>query len=116
MFGDGLAILSRSLGARGGLADRRTLERVFTVTCLAAAPIAASWSLGKPVVLLQIAGAVEAAHIPVVAGLTLYINRHVLVPDLRPGRFAVGMTSTAALFFAAFAVLYPLQLAGLLDA
>ena len=48
----------------------------------------------------------EAAHIPVVAALTLVLNRRQLPEGLRPSAFAVACTAMAALFFAVFALVY----------
>jgi Mn2+/Fe2+ NRAMP family transporter len=109
MFGDGLAILAASAGARGRWAGRRRLERACAIVLLGAAPVATFAAFGQPVALLQLAGAIEAAHIPVVTGLTLVLNRRALPPALGPSRFAFGMTVLAAAFFAAFACLYALR-------
>jgi hypothetical protein len=75
-------------------------------------PIGLYLIAGKPVALLKVAGAIEAAHIPVVAGLTLYLNHRHLPADLRPSWPVVGMTALAGLFFAAFAVFYAARLIG----
>lgn len=56
--------------------------------------------------LLKIAGAVKAAHIPVVAGLTLYLNHCLLPSDLRPSSLSTAGTTLAAAFFAALAIVY----------
>jgi hypothetical protein len=60
--------------------------------------------------LLKMAGAVEAAHIPVVTGLVLLLNHRKLPRDLRPSFMSSIPTVTAGLFFAVFAVLYFLSL------
>ena len=62
--------------------------------------------VGEPVGLLQIAGATEAAHIPVVVGLTLYLNHQVLPKQLQPSKFTFGVVVLAGLFFATFAIIY----------
>jgi hypothetical protein len=73
-------------------------------------PIAIYLLLGEPLTLLKIAGAIEAAHIPVVAGLVLYLNRSALEKELQPSLVSFISTALAGLFFAVFAVIYFLQL------
>ena len=65
---------------------------------------------GKPVSLLKLAGAIEAAHIPVLAGLILYLNHRVLPADLRPSWPTFVVTALAGIFFALFAMVYLYQL------
>lgn len=110
MFADGTR---RVLGAgrlRGRWADEPFLQRAFVVVLVTALPIGLYLVAGEPVGLLKLAGAIEAAHIPVVAGLTLVLNRRVLPPDLRPSPPVAAATALAALFFAAFAAIYVAQL------
>lgn len=66
----------------------------------------------QPVGLLQLAGAIEAAHIPIVTGLTLYLNHRLLPEELRSSKFTFAATAIAGLFFAVFAIIYLLQLLG----
>ncbi|MEH2069690.1 MAG: hypothetical protein V7K47_16270 [Nostoc sp.] len=77
---------------------------------LAALPIAIYLFFGKPVGLLQTAGAIEAAHIPIVTGLTLYLNHRMLPKQLQPSKVIFGGTAIAGIFFSLFAVIYLLQL------
>lgn len=77
-----------------------------------ALPITVYLFFGQPVGLLQTAGAIEAAHIPIVTGLTLYLNHRMLPKELRPSKFILGGTVLAGIFFAVFAVIYLLQLLG----
>lgn len=70
---------ARLLG--GGRANHFTdasLRRAIVAVVLTVIPIALYLVQGEPVALLKLAGAIEAAHIPVVAGLTLHLNRRVL--------------------------------------
>ena len=53
---------------------------------------------GEPVDLLKIAGSIEAVHIPIVAGLGLYMNRRVLPRELRPSPITIWMTVAAGAF------------------
>jgi hypothetical protein len=62
--------------------------------------------VGEPVGLLKAAGVIEAAHIPVVAGIMLYLNRRSLPPELQASPLVFALTALAGVFFAAFAILY----------
>jgi len=110
MFGDGLRLLGEHHGGRW--TDEAFLRRTFTLTALMALPVLLYQAVGKPVVLLQIAGATEAAHIPIVTVLTLYLNHRALPIELQPTLVAFWGTAVAAGFFAVFAILYLLQLLG----
>lgn len=100
-------------GQRGGAwTNERFLKRAYLVGLLTLAPLALYLVIGRPVRLLQIAGAIEAAHLPVLAGLTLYLNRRELPMDLRPSRLAFWGTVLAGAFFAGFALLYVADLLG----
>ena len=69
---------------------------------------------GEPISLLKMAGAIEAIHIPFLAGFILYLNLKKLPDGLRPGIISIIGTSLAGLFFGAFAVAYILQITGAL--
>ncbi|MBE9182478.1 Nramp family divalent metal transporter [Oculatella sp. LEGE 06141] len=115
MFADGTQILLRGFGVRQGRWINETFLRKFYIAVLLAIlPIAVYLFFGEPVGLLQTAGAIEAAHIPVVTGLTLYLNHRILSDKLRPSGFTFWGTVVAGLFFAGFAVIYLLQLVGVL--
>ena len=79
---------------------------------LAILPIAVYQIFGEPVGLLKLAGAIEAAHIPIVTGLTLYLNHRLLPEELRPSKLTFATTAIARLFFAVFAIIYLFQLVG----
>jgi Mn2+/Fe2+ NRAMP family transporter len=110
MFADGTQIIAQGFNMRGRWVNEKFLQRAYIVVLLAGLPIAVYLLFGKPVGLLQTAGAIEAAHIPIVAGLTLYLNHRMLTKDLRPSKVIFGGTVIAALFFAGFAVIYLYQL------
>jgi len=78
-------------------------------------PIGLYLFIGNPVQLLKVAGAIEAAHIPIVTGLVLYLNKRSLPKELQPSTVVFLITMVAGLFFAVFAVLYILQIAGVID-
>jgi Mn2+/Fe2+ NRAMP family transporter len=106
MFADGSRLILPSLRAY----DEHTLRRFFVVVLVTAAPIGLYLLMSEPVELLKIAGAIEAAHIPIVAFLTLYLNRRRVPAGLRASIATETATATAGLFFAAFAVYYVSQL------
>jgi hypothetical protein len=108
MFADGARLLVPALRKY----SERTVQRAFVLTLVTVFPIALYLVMGEPVALLKMAGAIEAAHIPVVTGLTLYLNHTRLPRTLRPSWPVMGMTAAAGLFFTAFAVYYLVQLAG----
>jgi len=110
MFADGTHAILQEYGLRGRWAREKFLQRAYIVVLLAILPIAVYLFFGKPVSLLQVAGAIEAAHIPVVTGLTLYLNHRLLPQELRPSKFTFAVTAIAGLFFAVFAVIYLFQL------
>lgn len=107
MFTSGIRLLRGHTATEqpDSLAERR-LRRSIVLLLLAAAPTALYLLIGEPVTLLQVAGAIEAAHIPIVAGLTLYLNRRELPRSLRPGPVALAGTTVAVLFFTVFTVFY----------
>lgn len=100
---------------KGKWKEDERLKKFFVVVLVTAMPIALYAAIGNPVQLLKISGAIEAMHIPVVAGLTLYLNRKSLPPSLQPSRGSFVMAVLAALFFAAFAVVYLLQVSGIIS-
>ena len=114
MFADGTQILLQGFGVRGRWTNEQFLRKFYLVTLLAALPVAVYLLFGEPVSLLQTAGGIEAAHIPVVTGLTLYLNHRMLPEKLRPSKFIFAGTVIAGLFFAGFAGIYSLQLTGII--
>lgn len=115
MFADGTQILLQGFGVRDGRwTNEKFLRKFYIATLLAVLPIGVYLFFGKPVGLLQTAGAIEASHIPVVTGLTLYLNHQMLPKKLQPASLSFWATALAGLFFAGFAVTYLLQLTGLI--
>lgn len=110
LLSHGTRVLGRGFGLRGRWVDDDFLRNAYIVVVLAVLPVAVFLIFGNPVVLLQIAGAIEAAHLPVLAGLTLYVNHRTLPQELRPSRVVFGATLASGLFFAAFAGVYLYQL------
>jgi len=112
MFASGTRLIARQSGV-DHLPAPEPLRRLFVGIVTAALPIGLYLLVGEPIGLLQLAGVIEAAHIPVLAGLTLYLGRRELPADLRPSRFTFFMTALAAGFFAVFAALFIAQIGGL---
>lgn len=114
MFADGTQILLQGFGVQHSRwTDEKFLRKFYIIVLLAVLPIAVYLFLGRPIGLLQTAGAIEAAHIPVVAGLTLFLNRQKLPKKLQPTGVSFWGTLLAALFFSGFAIIYLLQLVGI---
>jgi Mn2+/Fe2+ NRAMP family transporter len=114
MFADGSAILTAKSKLPARWKDPVFLQKFFLVMLLCILPAVLYSIAGEPVGLLKIAGAIEACHIPVVAFLVLYLNQKTLHKALRPGAVSLIFTGVAGLFFAVFAIVYILELAGLI--
>lgn len=114
MFSDGAAILLKKTGVPKKWKEPKFLQNVFLIILLCILPAITYLIVGEPVGLLKIAGAIEACHIPVVAFLVLHLNRKMLHPELRPGIFSSILMVIAGTFFTVFAIVYLLQLTGIL--
>jgi hypothetical protein len=106
MFADGSRLVVPALRTH----PEETLRQAFVFGLVTVPPIALYAAIGEPVRLLKAAGAIEAAHIPIVAGLTLLLNHRELPAPLRPSWPTVAVTAAAGLFFAAFAAYYIAEL------
>jgi Mn2+/Fe2+ NRAMP family transporter len=112
LFANGTAILVSGGGKRKRQLNEEFLQRLFVVVLVTVLPVCLYLVIGQPVGLLKIAGAIEAAHIPVVTALVLLLNHRKLPRDLRPSLLTSIVTAGAGLFFAVFAVLYLAGLVG----
>jgi Mn2+/Fe2+ NRAMP family transporter len=112
MFSGGTRLLLKKFGIKGKLMDEKILRRIFVIALVTIAPIILYLFVGEPVSLLKIAGAIEAAHIPILVVLILYLNHKRLPAELKPSVFNFILTAFAGLFFAVFAVVYVLQIGG----
>lgn len=114
LFAGGTKLL---LGKRlkGKWAKEKYLKNFFVIVLVTLLPIALYLLIGNPVQLLKIAGAIEAAHIPVVTVLTLYLNKKTLPMTLQPSGLSFFITVIAGLFFAVFAAIYLLQISGFIQ-
>ena len=109
LFGDGARTLLQPFKLSDRWVDETILKNFFIAVFLTLLPIALYLIVGEPIGLLKLAGAIEAAHIPIVTGLILYLNHLLLPADLRASRAVFMATAVAGLFFAAFAGIYVLQ-------
>jgi hypothetical protein len=111
LFADGARILSARVREHRTWSDSEQLRRWIVIIWVTIVPIGLFLILGEPVALLKVSGAIEAAHIPVVTALVLYLNRTALPAPLRPSAIITVCTAIAGCFFAAFAVFFLAQLA-----
>ena len=112
MFTGGTRLLLKNFKLKKKWLDENFLNRIFVIGLVTVAPILLYLWMGEPVSLLKIAGAIEAAHIPVLVVLILYLNHKRLSPELKPSTFTFLFTAFAGLFFAFFAIVYVIQIAG----
>ncbi len=78
LFANGTRVVLKSLGLRE--LDERYFRRAYVTVLVTILPITLYLVVG----LLKLAGGIEAAHIPIVTTLTLYLNRRALPAPLRP--------------------------------
>ncbi len=114
LLADGGSIIMRRFQVKSRWANEKFLQKVLLIVLLTGVTATVYLFVGEPVGLLQLAGTIEAAHIPVVVGLTLYLNHSLLPKELRPSAISFWGTILAGIFFAAFAVIYLLQTAGVI--
>jgi Mn2+/Fe2+ NRAMP family transporter len=95
--------------------DENFLKNFFVIVLLTILPITLYLLIGNPVQLLKLSGVIEAAHIPIVTGLVLYLNKKKLPRELQPSPVTFLITLLAGLFFAAFAGIFILQVTGVIS-
>lgn len=115
MFAGGTRVLLKGQRQGSKWLNESFLKKFYVIVVVTILPIILYLWIGEPVQLLKIAGFIEAAHIPVLVVLVLLLNHKELPPELRPSTFTTIMTSIAGLFFAVFAIIYILQIAGVLS-
>jgi Mn2+/Fe2+ NRAMP family transporter len=106
MFAAGLRPVLERYAVRRRWTDQRFLQRAIVIILVTILPIVLYLLIGQPVRLLKMAGAIEAAHIPVVTAAVLYLNHARLPATLAPSRFVSVVTALAGAFFAVFAGIY----------
>lgn len=116
MFTDGVRLLFGNGGtSESKWLEPKSLQKIIVISVLAIIPILVYQLAGEPVMLLKIAGVIEACHIPVVAAFIVYLNYKKLPEGLKPSVFSMTATIGAGITFTVFAAVYILQLAGVLN-
>ncbi|MBW6392107.1 Nramp family divalent metal transporter [Billgrantia antri] len=95
--------------------ERRWLKRLYIVVVTGIVPLLILLAFSDPVQVMSVSGIIAAAHTPFIALAALYVNRTRLPTALRPGLTATVTMTLAGLFYLGFAVLYLLNMAGLLN-
>lgn len=95
------------------LTKRKTLKNSYVLLLTGVLPVAVIWIFKDPVKIMSVSGIVAAAHTPMIAILTLVLNRRRLPEGARPGISSTLAMSVAGLFYLAFAALYFLHIAGI---
>jgi Mn2+/Fe2+ NRAMP family transporter len=109
MFTGGIRLIFKRRSDRKWL-NEKVLRKIIVIGLVTVCPLILYFIMGEPVRLLQIAGAIEASHIPVVVVLVLYLNRKQLSKELQPSTLTFIFTAAAGLFFAVFASIYIFQM------
>lgn len=109
--------LSRSLSALDRwlpwpVFERRWLKRLYIVVVTGIVPLLILLAFSDPVQVMSVSGIIAAAHTPFIALAALYVNRTRLPTELRPGGVATVTMTIAGLFYLGFAMLYLLNMAG----
>lgn len=95
------------------VSSRERLRRVYVITVLTALPIMVIFLVRDPVGILSVGGIIAAAHTPIIVFLTLWLNLGRLPRELRPNWLSTGAMIVSGGFFAIFALLYLLDMAGI---
>ncbi|MGQ4877287.1 Nramp family divalent metal transporter [Billgrantia sp. LNSP4103-1] len=95
--------------------ERRWLKRTYIVSVTGIVPLLILLAFSDPVQVMSVSGIIAAAHTPFIALAALYVNRTRLPKALRPGLAATATMAIAGVFYLGFAVLYLLNMAGLLN-
>lgn len=109
LLANGTRILLQPLGGKGRWQQEDFLKKLFLIVLVGILPILLYAFFGEPVGLLQLAGVLEAAQIPVIVGLTLYMNCTMLPARLQPSWGSRVIVLTAMAFFLGFAALFVYQ-------
>jgi Mn2+/Fe2+ NRAMP family transporter len=106
MLGQGSIFIAREARATGRWVSMRFYRYVYLLGLMGAIPLVFILTNLEPVTALAIAGIIEAIQIPVVAFMTVYLNRRMLPVEFRPSLPIVILTIAVGVFFAAFSVYY----------
>ncbi|WP_048179875.1 Nramp family divalent metal transporter [Methanoculleus sediminis] len=106
MLGQGSIFIARQMKAAGRWVSMRFYRSVYLIGLMGILPLVFVLVRLEPVTALAIAGIVEAIQIPVVAFMTVYLNRRTLPAQFRPSLPVVILIFAVGIFFAVFAVYY----------
>ncbi|MCK9306198.1 MAG: Nramp family divalent metal transporter [Methanoculleus sp.] len=106
MLGQGSIFIAREARATGRWVSMRFYRYVYLLGLMGAIPLVFILTNLEPVTALAIAGIIEAIQIPVVAFMTVYLNRRMLPVEFRPSLPTMILTIAVGVFFAAFSVYY----------
>lgn len=106
MLGQGSIFIARQARAARRWVSMRFYRYVYLIGLMGVLPLAFILVRLEPVTALAIAGIIEAIQIPVVAFMTVYLNRRMLPIEFRPSLLVTVLTLSVGVFFAAFAVYY----------
>jgi hypothetical protein len=106
MLSQGSVFIAGQFNAKGKLMSAKMYRKFYIFGLMGAIPAALFFIIPEPMTLLQLAGIVEAIHIPFVALSVMYLNLRTLPEGLRPSGFVTFLTFIAALFFIFFAGFY----------
>jgi hypothetical protein len=106
MLGQGSIFIARQIRATGRWVSMRFYRTIYLIGLMGVVPFIFILVQLEPVTALAIAGIVEAIQIPVVAFMTLYLNRRTLPVEFRPSLPIVILTIAVGVFFAVFSLYY----------
>ncbi|KAF5088592.1 Natural resistance-associated macrophage protein [anaerobic digester metagenome] len=106
MLGQGSIFIARQVKAAGRWVSMRFYRYVYLLGLMGILPLILVIVRLEPVTALAIAGIIEAIQIPVVAFMTIYLNRRMLPVEFRPSFFVTILTFAVGVFFAAFSAYY----------
>jgi hypothetical protein len=84
LLAHGMRLLLRSFGIQGRWTHKGFLKNTFVIGLVMLIPLTLFLIVGQPVGLLKLSGAIEAAHISFVTGLTRSLNQRSLPPEAKP--------------------------------
>ncbi|HOI12538.1 MAG TPA: Nramp family divalent metal transporter [Methanoculleus sp.] len=106
MLGQGSIFIARQMKATGRWVSMRFYRYVYLLGLMGILPLVFVLVRLEPVTALAIAGIIEAIQIPVVAFMTIYLNRRALPTEFRPSLGVAILTFAVGVFFAAFSAYY----------
>lgn len=99
--------------AENFLNNKESLKNFYAVTFTAVLPLIIFLIVRNPVDILSAAGIIAAIHTPVVIFLILFVNKKLLIEELRPGKFITFIMIFSGIFFSVIGIVYLLDLTGI---